>query len=230
MTSSDTSNAMNGLGKVIPRDDTLVGEVIDTRHYTLIDGSKDSHSQITGISRSTNLIKDHTQFRFLLTQTNHRLHEIIAKGRVQPRCTDNHRPFATLLRSLLTLKFCRAIDTVRTCRLILSIGGVIRAVKHIVCRDLNHPTTTFLHSSSQIARGYRVQFPTEFLIIFRLVNCGIGSTIHDTIYLVILYKFHDGSLVGNIELSHICIKIAMLGILLLQQLHLISQLAVTSCN
>ena len=43
-------------------------------------------------------------------------------------------------------------------------------------------------------------------------------------------KLLDGLLVGNIQLGHVRIKICVLWVLLLQQLHLVSQLAVAASN
>ena len=99
---------------------------------------------------------------------------------------------------------------------------MISAIEHVIGRNLNHPTATLLYCRSQIAWCIRIQQTTEFLIVFCLINSGIGSTVHDTINMVFIHKSIDGSSVGNIQLCHICIKIGMLGINLLQQLHLIS--------
>ena len=60
-TSSDTRQTMDSLGKIIPRTNPFVAEMIDTRHYTLTDGRKDSTSQITSVCRRTYLIEDDTE-------------------------------------------------------------------------------------------------------------------------------------------------------------------------
>ena len=82
----------------------------------------------------------------------------------------------------------------------------------------------------QVGWSLGIQALTERLVVLSLVYRCIGSTVHDTVNLVIFNEFLYGCLVSDVQLGHICIKISMLGILLLQQLHLVSQLAVTARN
>ena len=70
----------------------------------------------------------------------------------------------------------------------------------------------------------------QFLILFRLVNSGIGSTVHDAVNIILAHERLNGLLVGDVQFCHVRIKIGMLGIHLLQQLHFISQLAITARN
>ena len=107
---------------------------------------------------------------------------------------------------------------------------MVGAVKHIVGADLNHPATTAAHGLSQIGRRFRIQAGTEFLIVFSLVDGGVGRTVDDAVNPVVVDKLPDGSTVGNVQFLHIGIIPHMLGILFLQQLHLVSQLAVTARN
>ena len=90
MAGGNACQTMDGLGEVVPGDDTLVGEVVDARNNTLFDSSEDSHCQIACIGGRTYLIEDDAQFGFLLTQANHCLDEVIAKGGIEPGCADDH--------------------------------------------------------------------------------------------------------------------------------------------
>ena len=140
MTGGDACYAMDGLGKVVPGDNPLVGEMIDTRYNPLFDGSEDGHSQITCISRCAYLVEDDPQFRFLFAQTNHRLHEVIAKGGIEPGSTDDHRLSAEHLYIQFAHQFCLAIDTVRTRIRLLGIRRMLGAIEDIIGGDLDiHP-------------------------------------------------------------------------------------------
>ena len=67
MAGSDTGYAMNGLGEVVPRDDSLVGEMIDSRHYPFLNGGEDSYRQVAGVGGSAYLVGDNSEsmIRFL---------------------------------------------------------------------------------------------------------------------------------------------------------------------
>ena len=99
---------------------------------------------------------------------------------------------------------------------------MIRTIKYVVSRNLYHPTATLADGMSQISRGLRIQFGTEFFIVFSLVDSSIGGTVDDTVNMIIIDKLFDSRLVGDIQLCDIRIIIGVLRILLLQQLHLIS--------
>ena len=49
MARRDASQTVNGLGEVIPRDDTLVREVIRAWHHSLIDSGEDGCGQVARI-------------------------------------------------------------------------------------------------------------------------------------------------------------------------------------
>ena len=107
---------------------------------------------------------------------------------------------------------------------------MLGTVEHIVGGDLDHPSPSFANRSSQVGRGLRIQQGTEPFIVLGLVDSRIGSAVDNAVDLVLIDEGLDGLLVGDIQLCHICIKIGMLGIDLLQQLHLVSQLAITARN
>ena len=107
---------------------------------------------------------------------------------------------------------------------------MLRTIEHVIGADLNHPTTTLRNSSSEIRRSNGVQRSAEFLVVLSLIDSRIGRTVYNTINLMLCYKLVDSQLVGNIQLLHIGVKPLVLRIFLLQQLHLISQLAITACN
>ena len=222
MTSGDACNAMNSLGEVVPGDDTLVGEMINARHNALFDGSKDGHSQITCIGGCAYLVEDDTQFRFLLTQTNHRLHEVITEGGIQPGSTDDHRLGAELLYIQFTHELGLAIDAVRTCIRLLGIGRMLGTIEDIVSGDLDHPSAAFSDGCCQVSRCLRIQLRAEFFIVLSLVDSRISRTVDNAINMMFLDKGLDSVLVGDIKFLHIRIKIAMLGVTSLQQLHFVS--------
>ena len=204
--------------------------MIDTGLDALLNSHHDDASQVAGISRCTYLVEDDAQLRFLVAQTNHGLHKVIAKGAVEPRCADNHATLAELGDANLASQLGRTINAVGTRGVRLHIRSMLRTIKHVIGADLNHPTTTLRNSSSEIRRSNGVQRSAEFLVVLSLIDSRIGRTIHNTINLMLCYKLVDSQLVGNIQLLHIGVKPLVLRIFLLQQLHLISQLAITACN
>ena len=60
MTRGDAGNAMDGLGEVIPTDDTLVAEMIHPGDDALVDGSHDGRGKVGGVCRSAYLVEDDT--------------------------------------------------------------------------------------------------------------------------------------------------------------------------
>ena len=83
---------------------------------------------------------------------------------------------------------------------------------------------------SQIGRCLGIQQLTQFLVVLCFIDSRISGTVDDAVNSVLRYIGLDGSLIGDVQLSDIRIKIGMLGIFLLQQLHLVTQLTVTACN
>ena len=80
LASGDAGQAMDGLGEVVPRADTLVAEMIDARNDPLTDGRKDGTGQVAGVGRSTYLVEDDTERIAFLAEANHGLHEIVAES------------------------------------------------------------------------------------------------------------------------------------------------------
>ena len=221
---------MNGLGEVVPRDDPFIRKVINTRYNPLFDGSKDDHCQITCIGRCAYLVEDDTQFRFLLSQANHGLHEVIAKGGIEPGSADDHRLLAEFLNIQFTHKFRFAINAVRTSIVLLGIRHMLGAIKDIVSRYLDHPSATSSYRSRQVSWCLRIQAGTEFFVVLGLIDSRIGSAIDYTVNLVFIDEGLDSVLIGDIQLTDIRIKIGMLGVTRLQQLHFVSQLAITASD
>ena len=91
---------MDGLGEVVPRNYTLVAEMINARNNTLVDSCEDGHRQVASIGRCAYLVEYHTQLGLLFTQSYHRLNKVVAEGRVQPCCADNHALLAVADDSL----------------------------------------------------------------------------------------------------------------------------------
>ena len=54
----DARQAVDGLREVVPRDDALVGEVIDARHDATVDGCEDGHGEVAGVGRRAYLVED----------------------------------------------------------------------------------------------------------------------------------------------------------------------------
>ena len=196
--------------------------MVDARYDTLVDGSKNGHSEVTGVGRRAYLVKNDTQFRFLLAQTNHRLDEVVSKSGVKPCGADNHRILTSVLYGLLAGQLGATIDTVGTDGISLNVRCVVSAVEHVVGGDLNHPTATLLYGCGQIARSHMVQQVAQFRILLGLVDSGVGGTIDDAVDAVLLDIRLYGLLVRDVQLSNICVKIGVLGAQFLQQLHLVS--------
>jgi uncharacterized YccA/Bax inhibitor family protein len=99
---------------------------------------------------------------------------------------------------------------------------MICAIKHIVGRYLYHPSATLLDGFGQQSWGDGVQFVAQLLVLLGLIYGCVGGSVHNTVNLVVGNKTVNGSLVGNVQLGHIGIKIGMLLVFLFQQLHLVS--------
>ena len=229
MTGGNTSQAMNGFGEIIPRNNAFIGEMIDAWHNAFFNDSHDRLCQIACIGGSTYLVEDNSQFGALFTQTNHRFHKVIAESAIQPCRTDNHRPFAMLHHLLFACQFRAAIDAIGTGLVSFHIRGMMSTVKHIVGRDMHHPSATFLYSSSQISRSMLVEHGTQFFVFLCLIHSGIACTIHDAVNFVGCNELFYCLLITYIQFLHIGIIPLILRVLALQQLHLIAQLAVTAC-
>ena len=67
-----------------------------------------------------------------------------------------------------------------------------------------------------------IQFLAEQLIVLCLINSRIGGTVHNAVNKVLVNKPAYGIAVRDVQLFNIRIKIGMLGVLHLQQLHLVS--------
>ena len=63
----DACQVMNGASEVVPRADTLVGEVEDARLDALFDDGHDGLSQVAGIGGRTYLVDDDAELLALLT-------------------------------------------------------------------------------------------------------------------------------------------------------------------
>ena len=89
LTRSNARQAMDGYGKVIPGTNTFVTEMVNAADNAFIDRCKNSLGQIISISRCTDLIENDSQTITLFAQTDHRLHEVVAKSGIKPCGTDN---------------------------------------------------------------------------------------------------------------------------------------------
>ena len=204
--------------------------MIDAWHDALIDGHEDGDSEIAGIGGGAYLVEDDSQLAFLPSQADHRLDEIVAKGTIEPSSTDNHRPPTGTHGLLFAFKLRATIGAVGTYAVSLHVGYMISAVKDIICRNLNEPTASTLNSLGQIGRCCGIEQCTEFYVRLSLVYSSIGGTIDDAVNLMFLDKGLYGFTISDVQFLYIRIKIHMLGMSFLQQLHFVSQLAITSRN
>ena len=93
-----------------------------------------------------------------------------------------------------------------------------------------NPSSSLLHGGSQIGRSHGVERGAELLVAFRLIDGGIGGAIHDAVYLVFLNELFDGQLVGNVEFFNVGVEPHVFTVFFFEQLHLVSELAVATCN
>ena len=94
--------------------------------------------------------EDDAKFWFLLSQANHSLHEVVAKGRVEPSSTNNHSVGTCCHSKFLAFEFCRTINAVRACSLVFGIWSVVGSIEDIVGRHLYEITTTLSYCCSKI--------------------------------------------------------------------------------
>ena len=204
--------------------------MINPWHNALFDGSENGDGEVASVGRRADLVENHAQFVFFAPQTKHRFHEIVAESGVEPRRANHHRPTATVRYVLLAFEFRAPINAVRTSRVVLAIGHVLRSVENVVGRNLYHPTAASLDGFGQIARRIGVEFSAEISVAFRLIDGGISRAVHDAVDLVFLDKLPDGFRVGDVEFRHVCIIINVLRMQFFQQLDFVSELSVAASD
>ena len=65
---------------------------------------------------------------------------------------------------------------------------MVGAIEYVVSTDLYQPAATPLDSLSQIAGSHAVQQVAQLYVALGLVHSGIGSTVDDTVYLVLVHE------------------------------------------
>ena len=99
-------------GEVIPRAYSLIREVVNPLAALIqaaLDDREQRDGQIPGIGRAAHLIEHHVQLGPLRRQSKHRLEEIVAVLRIEPRRTDYHGTASRCLYGLLAVQFRTSI-------------------------------------------------------------------------------------------------------------------------
>ena len=101
----------DNLGEIEPRAYTLIREMIDASLVKLVglDDVRDDSSQVAGIGRSTNLVKNNLQSIVASSQTLHGLYKVLSPLRVKPSCTDDDMLTARSLNTLFSSQLGLAI-------------------------------------------------------------------------------------------------------------------------
>ena len=230
MARADACLSVNSFRKVVPADNTFVREVIDAGHDALLDDGHDGNSQVACIGGRSYLVEDDPQLVLFLSQSHHGLHEVVAEGGVEPCRADDDGFLAELLHAQFAGQLRRAVDTVGTRRVIFHIGRMLGSVEHVVGGNLNNPSATLLYGSCQVGWGYGVERSTQLFVALGLVDSSIGGTVHDAVNLVLRHELFYGQKVGDVELFDIGVEPLVLVVLILKQLHLITELSVATCN
>ena len=227
---SDASYAVYRLREVVPTCHSLVGEMINSWFYALFHSSHYCLRKVTGVCRSAYLVENHTQLFPFLSQSDHCLHEVVAKSAVEPCSAYHHRTLAKLLHSQLPSQFGAAIDTVGRRCVGFHVWLMCLSVKHIVGGDLHYPSATLFHRCSQIGRSHGVECCAKFLVVLCLVHCRVCGTVYYAVNLVSANKICHCQLVCNVQFSHVGVEEAVLSVVLLQQLYLVSKLPIAACQ
>lgn len=226
----DASNAVNGLGEVVPAGNAFVGEVVDARHDALVDDGHDGQCQVVSVGGCTYLVEDYAQLLLLLPQSQHRLDEVVAESRVEPSRANDDMFWTYLRHGHLTSQFGGAIHTVGAGRVGFDVGRVLRAVEYIVGADLHHPSVTLSHGNSQVSWCLGIESRCQSLVTLGLVHGRVGSAVHDAIDFVFFHEPVDGITIGDVQFVDVGVEPVVLRIILLQHLHFVSQLAVAACD
>lgn len=226
----DASDAVNGLGEVVPAGNPLVGKVVDARHDALVDDGHDGQCQVVSVGGCTYLVEDYAQVLFLLAQSQHRLDEVVAESRVEPSRADDDMFWTYLRHGHLTSQLRGAIYAVGTRRVGLDVRRVLRAIKNIVGADLHHPSVTLSHGGSQVSWRFGVESRCQSLVALGLVHGRVGGAVHDAIDFVFFHEPVDGVAVGDVQFVNVGVEPVVLRIILLQHLHFVSQLAIAACD
>ena len=129
---------MNSDGEVEPRAHTFVREMVDSRlPYMMLDDGEDRPSQVRRVGRCADLVEHHAQLLFLASQPNHRLHKVIAEGRVEPRRAEDHRLRTCRQQHFLALVFRSAVRRARSYRIGLAARYMLVAREDVVGADMN---------------------------------------------------------------------------------------------
>ena len=225
-TGRDTGNAMNSHRKIIPGTYTLIAEMVNTRNNSLINSCIDSQCQVICIGRCANLIENHPQRLTLTPQPYHRFHKIVSIDRIQPGGTDHHCFLAILHHFFLPTQLSKTVNRIRTRRTIFFIRYMRCSIKDIIRRNLYHSSTIGLCSTCQYARSFLIQFAAQLFVIFRFINCRIGSTVHNHFNAILCNTFLHCLLVADVQFLYIRKKIRVLWILFCKDLHFVTKLSV----
>ena len=226
LASGDACQAMNGYGKIVPRANAFVAEMIDAGNDSLTDSGENGTSQIAGIGRSTNLVEHNSERLTFTTQADHSLYEIVAIDGVQPCRTDNHGTAAFPHSFLLACQLRYTIYRIGARLHFFRIGDVPRTVEHIVGRHLYQCCSTSFGSFGQVAGSQMIEFIAQFAIVFSLIHGRISGTIHNHVDCMIAYKGTHSLLVADVQFLHVGKEIGILLVFGGQNPHLIAKLTV----
>ena len=187
--------------EVVPRADALVGEVVHplvARVAFRLDDREERKRQVPGVGRSADLVEDHLQRIPLRGQTQHRLQEVVAVFRVEPRRAEDQIPAPGRHDGAFARKLRAPVGSQRRGRTILRIGRMGRAIEDVVRRDVEQRRARRLGRSCQIARGLVVQQLRRRFVFLGLLHVGVGRAVHDNVDAPLLDRSQNGSRIGDV--------------------------------
>ena len=153
---------------------------------------------------------------------------------IEPRRADDDIMSAHSLYLLLSVKFRKTIDTRRSALLILTARSIVRvAAKDVVGRDMHQQSAYFLHSLGEVLRCRGVEGLDDVAGGLGLVDIRPRGTVDDAFHVVLGHHPADSVQVGDVEfliaVADIRKDVFILTVLG-DNLHLVAQLSVGSCN
>ena len=131
----------------------------------------------------------------------HRLAEIPAKLRVEPRSTNDDMLATRPQDSLLSMKFRQAIDTRWSSLLVFPawrVGNITS--KDIIRRDMDEQSIDFLHDLGKIRGGNGIQSLHDFTCRLSSIHIGPGRAVDDDVHSILSHHRADSFQIGNVEI------------------------------
>ena len=163
----------------------------------------DGICEVQGIRRCATLVEHHLQLRLGGCQGEHRLAEVLAELRIQPRSTDDDILASGRCYVLFAMQLCSAIDTRRGSLLVRIARHIIWLLaKDIVGRDVHQPAIDLLHGEGKVCRSLGIQLlrqGSKLRVGLAGIDIRPGSTVDNDVNIMLADHLPDVIHIGDIK-------------------------------